>query len=97
MNEDWVFERCRGLWGCVLRLYNPRDRADVARARRVKKWLPAAAAVVLAASAGVTPAQGQRLLLVPPNLQAELDAQGERFASKGKEWVVVAGQLIGSN
>lgn len=96
MNEDWVFDRCLGLRGCVLGLCKIRGRVDVARARRGKKWLPAAAAVVLAA-AGVPPAQGQRVLLVPPNLQAELDAQGDRFASKGKERVVVAGQLTGAN
>lgn len=95
MNEDWFFDRCRGLQACVLRLYKIRNRADVARVRSGKKWL-SAAAVVLAAGAGIPPALGQRSLLVPPNLQAELDAQGDRFASKGKERVVVVGQLTGA-
>ncbi len=60
-----------------------------------RKWLWSVVAVVGAAGAAPArmPAQGWRTMRVPPNLRAELQAQGERFARKGKERVTIVGRL----
>ncbi len=67
--------------------------------RKRRKWLGKVGAVVGAvvwaagAAALRMPAQGWRTMRVPPNLRAELQARGDRFARKGKERVTIVGRL----
>ncbi len=58
-----------------------------------RKWLGKVGAVVGAAVGAPPRAQGWQTTHAPPNLRAELRAQGDRFARKGRERVAIVGRL----